>query len=164
MEYVVNMNYSRLKKPINLKRLNVPHSKYHTIPHQLVIKNDEGTILFFSSGKFRVMGCIDAIDAAFLLVKYTDLIDTNDIPELYSQSYTSVVKLGCEINLDKLSKCENTIYMPELFAAVRISKYKPVSVNVFCTGSVVVCGLKEPEHIHAILFDLKILINDSIMK
>src|SRR5277367_150773 len=173
MEYVVNVNYrGQLKKPVNLKKLTMlvkknlqtPH-KYHLIPHQLVIKDDKGTIIFFSSGKIRVMGCVDAIDASFLAFKYTDLIDINDIPELYSQSYTSVVKLGYEINLDKLAECSQTLYIPELFAAVRITKYNPVSINVFRTGSVVACGLKEPEHIHDILSNyLKVLINKSVLK
>jgi hypothetical protein len=40
-----------------------------------------------------------------------------------------------------------------------MNKYKPVSVNVFSTGSVVACGLKEPECIHDIVNDLVILIN-----
>ena len=62
----------------------------------------------------------------------------------------------------KLADCEHTLRIPELFAAVRITKYNPVSVNVFHTGSVVVCGLKEPEHIYAILSDLSVLINDSV--
>src|SRR5277367_4595289 len=129
MEYVVNVNYrGQLKKPLNLKKLDVPHSNYHLIPHQLVINDDKGTVIFFSSGKFRVMGCINAIDALFLAFKYTDLIDTNDIPELYSQSYTSVVKLGYEINLDKLAECSQTLYIPQLFAAVCVTKNNPVSV------------------------------------
>ena len=76
------------------------------------------------------MGCVDAIDASFLAFKYTDLID-NDIPELYSQSYTSVVKLGYEINLDKLAECSETLYIPELFAAVRVTKYNPVSAMLW---------------------------------
>ena len=109
------------------------------------------------------MGCVDAIDASFLAIKYTDLIDTNDIPELYSQSYTSVVKLGHEINLNKLAECNQTLYIPEQFAAVRVTKYNPVSVNVFRTGSVVVCGLKEPEHIYTILSDLNVLINGCVL-
>ena len=109
------------------------------------------------------MGCIDVIDATFLAFKYINLIDSEDVPELYSQSYTSVVKLGYEINLDKLAECEKTLYIPELFA-VRVTKYNLVSVNVFRTGSVVVCGLKEPEHIHAILSDLSILINGCVLK
>src|SRR5277367_1177888 len=119
MEHVVNVNYrGQLKKPVNVKKLTllvknlqIQH-KYHLIPHQLVIKDDQGTIIFFSSGKIRVMGCVHAIDASFLAFKYSDLIDTNDIPELYSQSYTSVVKLGYEINLDKLAECREILYIP----------------------------------------------------
>ena len=110
------------------------------------------------------MGCIDVIDATFMAFKYINLIDTNDFPEIYSQSYTSVVKLGLKINLDKLSEYEKTLFIPELFAAVRVTKYNPVSINVFRNCSVMVCGLKEPEHIHAILSDLSVLINACVLK
>jgi len=103
------------------------------------------------------MGCVDAIDASFLAFKYTLQIDNEDIPEIYSQSYTSSAKLGYSVNLFKLAKCDKTFYEPELFAAVRMTKYNPVSVNVFSTGSVVVCGLKEPEDAYIILSELDAL-------
>ena len=164
MEFVVNVNYrGKLKNPIDLKKINVPSSKYHSLPSQLVIKDNKGTIILFSSGKFRVMGCIDELEATFLAYKYIEQISSDDYPDISIQSFTSVTKLGYDVNLDKLAECENTLYTPELFAAVRVTKYNPVSVNVFRTGSVVVCGLKEPEHIHAILSDLSILINGSVL-
>jgi TATA-box binding protein (TBP) (component of TFIID and TFIIIB) len=159
MELVVNVNYrGKLKNPINLKKLNVPNSKYHSIPHQLVIKDDKGTLVLFSSGKFRVMGCIDELDATFLAYKYIEQL-TDDYPDIIIQSYTSVAKLGHNVDLNKLSACKDTKYEPEIFAAVRMSKYKPISVNVFHTGSVVVCGLKRADDIFDILTDLKSIIN-----
>ena len=105
----------------------------------------KGTVVLFSSGSFRVMGCVDAIEASFLAFHYIDQINCDDIPEIYSQSYTSRTKLGYNVNLLKLCQCEKTLYEPELFAAVRMLKYNPVSVNVFSTGSIVACGLKEPD-------------------
>jgi len=155
----VNVNYrGKLKNPIDLKKINVPNSKYYLIPHQVVIKDEKGTLILFSSGKFRVMGCIDELDATFLAYKYIEQL-TDDYPDIVIQSYTSVAKLGHSVDLNKLATCNDTLYEPEIFAAVRMSKYKPISVNVFHTGSVVVCGLKRPDHIFDILADLKSIIN-----
>ena len=47
--------------------------------------------------------------------------------------------------------CSNTLYEPELFGAIQMTKYNPVSVNVFSAGSVVACGLKESEDGHIII-------------
>ena len=122
-----------------------------------MIKTETGTLILFSSGKFRVMGCVDAVDATFFAFTYTNKIDSDDVPEIYSQSYTSHTKLGYNVNLCKLSMCEKTLYEPELFTAVRMMKYNPVSVNVFSSGSIVACGLKEPEHFYAIICDIDTL-------
>ena len=135
--------------------MKVDNSKLYSKPCQLVIKDKNGTLILFSSGKFRVMGCVDALDASFLAFKYLMNIDGEDYPEIYSQSYTSSAKLGYCVNLSKLSKSDNTLYIPELFAAVRMNKYNPISVNVFSTGSIVICGLKEPEDIYPILNELE---------
>jgi len=156
----VNVNYrGKMKHPINLKSLNVPNSKLHARPHQLVIKDKNGTVILFSSGRFRVMGCVDAVEASCLAFKYTFLIDSNDIPEIYSQSYTSHTKLKYDVNLHKLSQCDDTFYEAELFAAVRMLKYNPVSVNVFSSGSIVACGLKEPEDFYLIILEIDALCN-----
>ena len=154
----MNVNYhGRLRKPQDLSRMTLPHSKLHTRPQQLVVKDKKGTVIFFNTGKFRVMGCIDAIEASFLAFKYTLKIDNDDFPELYSQSYTSRAKLGYDVNLRKLAQCEKTLFEPELFSAVRMCKFKPLSVNVFSTGSIVVCGLKEPEDMYAIINEIDAL-------
>lgn len=101
------------------------------------------------------MGCVDELDAAFLALKYTLQIDDEHFPEIQSQSYTSRVKLGYQVNLKKLVEQQQQIlYEPELFCAVRMMKYKPLSVNVFSTGAIVVCGLREPEDIYDIVSDI----------
>ena len=33
-------------------------------------------------------------------------------------------------------------------------KYKPLSVNVFSTGAIVICGLREPNDIYHIVSDI----------
>jgi len=123
-----------------------------------VIKDEKGTLIFFSSGKFRIMGCVDPIEATCLALKYCCDIDNDDIPEIYSQSYTSTYKLDYNVNPSKLSHCKYTLYTPELFTALRITRYNPVSVNVFSTGSIVACGLKEPEDMYIIIKELDELI------
>src|SRR6266566_422266 len=160
MEYVVNVNYrGSMKKRIDLKKVNAPNSRLYAKPRQLVIKNEKRTLILFSSGRFKIMGCVDELDAHFLALKYTFDIDCDDIPDIYSQSYTSSAKLGYVVNLNKLSHCKHTLYEPELFGALRMTKYNPVSVNVFSTGSVVACGLKEPEDMYIIIKELDELLS-----
>jgi TATA-box binding protein (TBP) (component of TFIID and TFIIIB) len=103
------------------------------------------------------MGCVDELDATFLALKYTLQIDNEHTPQIQSQSYTSRVKLGYQVNLNKLveqQQQQQILYEPELFCAVRMMKYKPLSVNVFSTGAIVVCGLREPEDIYDIVSDI----------
>ena len=102
---------------------------------------------------------MDELDAAFLALKYTLQIDNEHFPQIQSQSYTSRVKLGYQVNLNKLveqqqQQQQQILYEPELFCAVRMVKYKPLSVNVFSTGAIVVCGLREPEDIYDIVSDI----------
>ena len=115
-----------------------------------MIKDEKGTVVLFKSGNFRVMGCIDDMEAALLLAKYFD----NQYPEIYLQSYTCTAKLGFSVNLYKLSKCNNTRFDPELFCAVRMTKYNPISVNVFSTGSIVACGLMELAYMNVIFNEI----------
>ena len=91
-----------MKKCIDLKRINAPNSKLYAKPHQLVIKDKMGTLILFASGRFRIMGCVDALDAHFLALNNTFDIDSEDIPDIISQSYTCALKLGYNVNLYKL--------------------------------------------------------------
>src|SRR5277367_4837390 len=108
MQYVVNANFrgAMKKKSINLSQLqkiSFPNnSKLHACPQQLVIRDEKGTIIFFSSGEFRVMGCIDDMEATFLAYKYTAEID-NNFPQVITQSYTSRHHVGFKVILTNLS-------------------------------------------------------------
>jgi len=162
---VVNCNFkSNLNKPLNLSLIHslMPNSKLYTKPSQLIIKDEDGTLIFFSNGKHRVMGCKDEFDATLLAYKYVALIDKSDddFPLLYSQSSTVRVLFHKKIHLPSLSHIHSNMssnqvhFEPEIFPAVLIRKYKPLSVNVFSTGKIIICGVRDMEQVHSIMKDL----------
>jgi len=158
MDLVRNTNYKgAMKQSVNLEllHLQIANSKLHRKPYQLVVKDCSGTVIFFSTGNFRIMGCVDELDATFLAYKYTKYINQYSYPTITSQTHTSTAKLGYSVDIKKFaSQMDSIIYEPELFPALRICKFKPASVNLFSTGSVVVCGLREPAQMHDILHAL----------
>ena len=126
--------------------IKIPNSILHKKPNQLVVKDIKGTILFFRSGKFRVMRYIDELEATFLAYSYALLISDKELPIVTLQPYTSNSHLGFKVNLEKMVAASNiVVYEPELFPALRIRKYNPASVNVFTTGKVIVCGLRDAD-------------------
>jgi TATA-box binding protein (TBP) (component of TFIID and TFIIIB) len=153
---VRNANYrGAMKHAVELPKLHIQitNSVLHRKPHQLVVKDLKGTIIFFQSGKFRVMRCIDELEATFLLYKYTNLINEDEFPSITLQSYTSSCNIGFAVNLIKLANSSASldyIYEPELFPALRICIFKPLCVNVFATGNIIICGLREPEQAYDI--------------
>jgi TATA-box binding protein (TBP) (component of TFIID and TFIIIB) len=155
MDFVCNANYKGdFGKQINLRQVNIPNSKLYMKPYQLVVKDNKGTLVIFSNGKFRVMGCIDELEASFLAFAHVEKLYT-DFPIITLQSYTLRGDVGFPINLIKLSHNVACVYEPELFPALRLKEYKPMCVNIFNTGKVMVCGLRDPEEMHTILQHLK---------
>ena len=166
MEFVVNANFKGdYGKPINLHKLHkrVVNSKLQYAPFQLVIRDLKGTIIVFSNGKFRVMGCIDELEASFMPFAYLQKIKRrpmNKFPLITLQSYTLKCNLGFKVDLPKLSAALLTaevpyVYEPELFPALLLKKYKPISMNIFSTGTVMVCGIKNYDEMYTILPQLK---------
>jgi TATA-box binding protein (TBP) (component of TFIID and TFIIIB) len=155
---VVNANYrATLSKSIDLIQLStiIPNSKICNKPFQLIVKDKEGIVLFFNNGKLRTMGCIDELEATFLTYKYTTLIDQEEYPTIFFQSMTVKVTLNNAINLDILKNLiPESQYEPELFPAVLVRQFKPISVNIFSTGKIMICGIKELETISTIMHDL----------
>lgn len=160
---VINANFrSSHDKPIDLKNVHLllPNiSKLHIKPSQLVIKDEKGTIVFFSNGKMRIMGCIDELDATFLAYKYTMMLDDDcNFQPVYSQSMSIRVVYNVRINLNKFARESTTLplqYEPELFPAVLLKKYKPISVNVFSSGKIIMCGVRDIQQVDDIMQDLK---------
>ena len=108
MEFACNANFKgNMHKFINLNKLSseIPNSKLYSKPRQLVVKdsNNRGTIIFFSNGKFRIMGCIDELDATILAHSYTIKVDGESFPPIELQSYTMKAHLGFSIDLYKMA-------------------------------------------------------------
>lgn len=156
---IVNVNYrGSLTKNIDLDMLQqlIPNSYQCHKPKQLIIKDEKAVIMFFSTGNFRILKCIDEIEASLIAYNYTSLIDNEEYPTIYIQSMTVKVTLNKNINLTKLKNMvTDAHYEPELFPAVTIRKFKPVSINVFSSGKIMICGVREIENITSYMDDLK---------
>jgi TATA-box binding protein (TBP) (component of TFIID and TFIIIB) len=74
------------------------------------------------------------------------------------QTMTVKLKLLGPINLHSLSNLVDSRLDLELFPALSLQKYKPVSVNVFASGSVMICGVKDLDIVSVIEHDLKLLL------
>ena len=160
MEFVCNANYKGdVKHSVNLRKLHkkIPNSILYKKPHQLVVKDLKGTVLFFGSGKLRVMGCVDELDATFLVYKYSTMIHDAEFPSLSLQSYTMNSHLGFRVSLGKMaSAVEGAVYEPELFPSLRVREYNPASISVFTTGKIIVCGLRDVNVMYDIVNKLKV--------
>ena len=157
MQFVSNANFKGdFGKKLDLHHLHktIPNSKLCDKPNQLVVKDLKGTLIIFGNGKFRTMGCNDELDASFLAFSYADGLAAS-LPSITIQSYTLHANLCFHVNLVQLSAIVPCVYEPELFPALRLSEYKPVCVNIFNTGKVVVCGLKDPEDMYMIVLHLR---------
>ena len=113
-------------------------------PQQLIIKfNDGSTMLLFKTGKFRIMGGkIDEVSAHCNVLSVTTYLHPTNMPEIALQTMTMVYTYPYSINITKLSTLIKCHYNTECFPAVQITKYKPIHVNVFASGKVIMCGIK----------------------
>ena len=96
--------------------------------------------------------------ATFLAYKYTMMLDDDcNFQPVYTQSMTVKVVYNKWINLNKFA-LECTVsplqYERELFPAVLLKKYKPVSVNVFSSGKIIMCGVRDIEQVD-VMQDIK---------
>ena len=74
--------------------------------------------------------------------------------------------LAQNINLFKLARYLSTNkvsmqYEPEIFQALRITHYNPLCVNIFCSGSCVILGIKNHFKVHRIIHEVFRFINKS---
>ena len=157
---VVNAVYrGNLESKVDLAKLakEIPNSVLHTSrPSMLVLKDHEGTIMIFASGKFRIMGMVDEIEATCKVHSVFSKVEL-EVEMVTLQTMTVKLKLG-PINLHSLANLIDSRLNLELFPALSLQKYKPVSVNVFATGSVMICGVKDLDIVSVIEHDLKLLL------
>jgi len=123
--------------------ISVRHQKNQ--PEQYIIKFDNNsTMLIFKSGKFRVMGNSDP-DAAINNILNIVNQFTEVIPSVTLQTMTGVYRYNQKVHLHKLCLASNGYLDLENFPAVQIKKFHPIHVNVFSSGCVTICGLKNRE-------------------
>ena len=126
---ITNINYKGKVSQEVIDKLKFPVGK----PSQVVDKTGKYTIVFFKSGKCRIMGCKKPIEMKH--VQY-------NIQNIQIQSLSVVINLKQTINLYKLARITRCMYEPELFPALRLTKYNPTCVNLFSSGKIVILGLK----------------------
>ena len=159
---VVNAVYcGELGTRVNLCELHnsLPNSKLYTHrPCMVLLKDDDATIMIFSSGKFRIMGMVDELDATFRVCSVFSKVGY-EFPTIKLQTMTVKFHLH-PVNLTDLAKMIDSNLELELFPALLIKKYKPISVNVFASGAVVICGVKDLDIVNVIRNDLLSCINN----
>jgi TATA-box binding protein (TBP) (component of TFIID and TFIIIB) len=155
---IVCANYrGSVDKCIDLShaKLLFKHSRLVPHPHQLVIYDLHGKLIVFSTGKFRLMGCRfdDDVDAMIIAYKYFTQINKDIVPTIQLQSMTMKCKFEKRIRLAELSssKLIKSSYEPEIIPHLSIQEFKPVKINVFETGSVILCGLKSCQQAQELL-------------
>lgn len=112
-------------------------------PQQIVIHFDLCTLLLFHSGNCRIMGKASSLDDVSCILNFlVDLLHTSIISPLTLVSQTVVFKLNVvNVNLHKLVRIiPNSIFEPELFPSLSIDAFKPLHVNLFSSGKVVILG------------------------
>src|SRR5271167_1149849 len=159
-----------MMKPVDLSKLQRLCSALEPVrsttlqttqPVQLVIRFvNGGTMLVFTSGKFRVMGRIDDLDAHFNAYCITLLYD--DIPDIKLQTMTACFTYPHRINLPLLADNIESQYSAERFPAVHVRKYKPINVNVFASGKVGIMGLRDDTSAINIEHELTSLLNSLL--
>jgi TATA-box binding protein (TBP) (component of TFIID and TFIIIB) len=169
MEIVNSVYKTRLSCKLNLQKIAVKATENFTStklhlgrPTQLKIQVGDITCLIFSKGAIRLMGkgVINNLCLAYLTLYdiLEKVVETNERPVLELQTMTAVANIGSPINLPKFEKTHSqslrTFANFELFSAVQILKYRPVSVNLFSSGKLVLCGCKSEQQAQGIIDDI----------
>jgi TATA-box binding protein (TBP) (component of TFIID and TFIIIB) len=158
MEVVNAVYHGDLERHVDLLELHnkLPNSKHYTHkPVMVLLKEDGATMMIFGSGKFRIMGMVDELDATFKVISVFSKIGYG-FPVIKLQTMTVKFRIK-PVNLTFLSKLIESQLELELFPALLIKKYKPISVNVFSSGAVVICGVKDMDIVNVIKNDLESL-------
>lgn len=63
--------------------------------------------------------------------------------DLQMQTMTVKYNIGFRLHLHNISKQVQCIYEPELFPALQLTKFKPLCVNIFSSGCVIILGVRD---------------------
>ena len=100
-------------------------------------------MLLFQTGSFRMMGKCDDLDAHFNAYHVSEVLCKEEIPNLILQTMTYVYKYSNSIDLYKLSEQIKSLLNLEGFPGLQVWAFKPIHVNVFSTGRVIMTGIKD---------------------
>jgi TATA-box binding protein (TBP) (component of TFIID and TFIIIB) len=133
---ICNINYKAVINDLKI----VEHLSFNKWkPQQYVYRHVDGyTIVIFRNGKCRIMGCKQ---------EPTNL--PYNIKIIRIQSITLSTSLLRRVNLYHLSKMmtsKEVMFEPELFPALRILKFKPLCINIFASGKMMILGVKSMDH------------------
>ena len=146
---IVNTNYICKTNAVFQQILSnlAPCKNIKKTPHVYKIKNSNGTLLVFKSGKIRYMG---------------RGIPPFGIEIVRVMSMTAKSCLNQKLNLYLVSRKYSSIsiYEPEIFPALRFTNFNPICVNLFASGKVMMLGLKTINEGEEILNTLKTWILD----
>ena len=114
-------------------------------------------MLLFKSGAFRIMGKneVDELDIYLILSKFS-----NVVPDIFIQTMTASCNYNRKIILNKLANEPHTHYTAEFFPAVHINKFKPLHINVFSSGRITICGIKDL----SVCDSIKVYLDDMLCK
>ena len=114
-------------------------------------------MLLFKSGAFCIMGKteIDELDIYLILSQIS-----NVVPDICIQTMTASCNYNRKIILNKLANEPHTHYTAEFFPAVHINKFKPMHINVFSSGRVTICGIKDL----SVCDSIKLYLDDMLCK
>ena len=116
------------------------------------------TILVFCSLKIRIFDKYPSSNITYIIPIVTEWLSTLPIPHLLIKhirlaNSTCTCKLNCSINLYKLSQnipLDTFIYEPEIISYMRLTRFNPLAVHLFASGSLVVMGGAHRDLVHFI--------------
>ena len=128
-------------------------------PLQKIIKLDGGgTMIVFTNGKFRLMGLKQPLN------------DLSRLPfnvlNIQPQTFTVSDSMGVGLNLLRIARqltSRHCQFEPELFPAVRLTDFKPICVNVFATGKIVLLGVRDFTKCNELVLQVKTQISDALL-
>lgn len=146
---IVNINYRGSLAKDDFKKISF--NDRLSPPRQRVFKTkSSGTMIAFPSGKFRLMGLRKPLE---------NLSNLPFLPEsIQLQSCTVVDDLEVDVNLLLLAHLlspKRCTFEPEIFPAVRLIEFKPLCVNVFSSGKLVLMGVRDLDHFPELLRRVK---------
>ena len=120
---------------------------YVTTPNQIIVRFDCCTFLLFNSGQSRFMGKAELEKAQHYLNVIIKCIHSHIINPLVLVSQTIIFQLQpslCPVNLlllcNHINQHSKVNFECEIFPALVLHFWKPIHVNVFANGKVIVLG------------------------